>query len=561
MRFQTARNATGLFDGPRRTPFTAFRSLVRLAPLSILLAHSFTRSFLFVLTAFTVIASFLLGGGTRSGMVSDAILELLALPLLLCGLWRWRDIPADRRPRSIFILCAASALLLSMQLLPLPPALWTMLPHRQPIIESIQSIQRDLPWMPMSVDPLLTLASLLTMIAPLSVFIAASCLEGEQRRHLALLILPMSAVSVFLGLLQVAQGEDSPLRFFNYTNPTEAVGFFANRNHFSAFLYCAILFASTWLAETASKAAPADSKHRFEMTSFVAATAAATLIVILLSGQAMARSRAGIALTLLALIGAIAIAYAKRRDIQANGSSNRLLLGAITVGAILPAPFALYRVLDRFDAGMFDETRWAIAIRAMDAARTFFPFGAGIGTFVPVYAGFERPEDAVVNAYVNHAHNDLLELFLESGVIGVGVAAAFVGWWARSSWRIWRGPSASRLALEEPYARAATLAVALLLLHSLVDYPLRTATMTTIFALACALMIDPPLVAANRQRDHSDDGPSRRKSAKAPPTRPISIATPNAEAPRPRASAAPVIDWPTEPKGARRQTSVREKAE
>ena len=45
------------------------------------------------------------------------------------------------------------------------------------------------------------------------------------------------------------------------------------------------------------------------------------------------------------------------------------------------------------------------------------PVGAGLGTFVPVYAMFEKPEQVSL-FYVNRAHNDVLELWLETGVAG-----------------------------------------------------------------------------------------------------------------------------------------------
>lgn len=48
------------------------------------------------------------------------------------------------------------------------------------------------------------------------------------------------------------KGLMSSLRFFEYTNPTEAVGFFANRNHFAALLYTVMLFAAVWAADGAT---------------------------------------------------------------------------------------------------------------------------------------------------------------------------------------------------------------------------------------------------------------------------------------------------------------------
>ena len=65
------------------------------------------------------------------------------------------------------------------------------------------------------------------------------------------------------------------------------------------------------------------------------------------------------------------------------------------------------------------------------------PIGSGLGTFVPVYAMFEKPEDASPT-YVNHAHNDILEVWLETGVLGLVLMGLFVVWLVRRSVEIWR---------------------------------------------------------------------------------------------------------------------------
>ena len=90
------------------------------------------------------------------------------------------------------------------------------------------------PWMPISVSPQATLLVLLSLIPPLAVFLGAVQLSYRERRWLSLVLIGVGIVSVFLGLIQVAQGPASGLRFFEFTNPSEAVGFFANRNHFAA---------------------------------------------------------------------------------------------------------------------------------------------------------------------------------------------------------------------------------------------------------------------------------------------------------------------------------------
>ena len=85
---------------------------------------------------------------------------------------------------------------------------------------------------------------------------------------------------------------------------------------------------------------------------------------------------------------------------------------------------------------------------------------------------------------MNHAHNDYLELILELGLPGAVLIAAFLAWWAVAAWRAWRYPDAG------PFARAASIATAALLAHSLVEFPLRTAALSACFAMGLALLVE-----------------------------------------------------------------------
>ena len=64
----------------------------------------------------------------------------------------------------------------------------------------------------------------------------------------------LELIGAFLGILQVAQGPTSALRFYQFTNPNEAVGFFANRNHFAALVNVLILLTAAWAVEAGGSA-------------------------------------------------------------------------------------------------------------------------------------------------------------------------------------------------------------------------------------------------------------------------------------------------------------------
>src|SRR5439155_24659834 len=128
------------------------------------------------------------------------------------------------------------------------------------------------------------------------------------------------------------------------TNQTEAVGFFANRNHFAALLYAVTMIAAAWAVEAAI-AFEAGRKSR-EGGGVVALAATFTILVALVAAQAMARSRAGLGLAIVAVAGAFVLAFFDRRN--ASGfTPTRLLLGATGLAIMFATQFALYRILER----------------------------------------------------------------------------------------------------------------------------------------------------------------------------------------------------------------------
>lgn len=106
--------------------------------------------------------------------------------------------------------------------------------------------------------------------------------------------------------------------------------------------------------------------------------------------------------------------------------------------------------------------------------------------------------------FVNHAHNDPLEWLLQTGLPGALLMLAFLLWWLRRCSAIWRADHRDLQAL------AGTIASAVILAHSPVDYPLRDAAIQAVFAFSLVLMADPRSHAAHAQR--RPDPPARHLS-------------------------------------------------
>lgn len=493
------------------------------------------------LSIFVLLAALTLGGGTRGGFLSDVILQLVSVPLLLLALWRISISGANYQLRNALIFCGILVSIPIFQLLPLPPALWSALPGRDVIEQSYVLIGTRLPWRPISVAPHATWLSLASLVVPLAIFLAVVQLPRRARRTLSLVLIGMGVVSVFLGLLQVAQGPESSLRFFAITNPTEAVGFFANRNHFAALLYTVTLIAVAWTVYSATLVASHRPDQQNDTPLILALIASLIVMLALVAAQMMARSRAGLALTIVVLIGAFALAL---RDRAGHGrlTSGRLLAATLALALLFGTQFALYRVLDRFASDSLSDARISLARTTFEAVLAHLPFGSGMGTFVPVYALFEKPQDAI-SAFANRAHNDILELWLEAGILPAVPMVLFGVWLFMRSVQLWRAKPQSGGEIDLMLARAASLVLVLLCTHSLVDYPLRTGAMMAVFALAAALTFDPPDAPDIPQK--TAHKPAQRMTEKTRAASPSwAWPTPKPASQRRSQNNWPEIDWP-----------------
>jgi O-antigen ligase len=464
--------------------------------------RDYRASITFSLCAFMLVCSLLLGGGTRGGFLADSILELIAIPVLLLGvssltqrpIWQSRT---RRDLNRVLAFCCVIVILPLVQLIPLPPWVWTHLPGREPVVKVFEVVSDQTPWMPLTVAPDATWLSFLSLLPPIATFVLATQLSYQERRTLSVVVMTVGVISVFLGLSQIAGGPASALRFFTITNPTEAVGFFANRNHFAAFLYAVLLFTAVWAIDIGFRIRSWREAASSHTAIILELTAIFVVFVAVIGAQAMARSRAGLLLTMVALLAIFALAFRDSRNLAAaktNSSRvkvNKILLAVTVIAILSPVQFTLYRIMDRFADDPLADARIVFARNTITAAKEFMPFGSGLGSFVLAYQLFEPPNDMIANVYANRAHNDLLEIWLETGVIGPVLLCLFLVWLGFTSVKLWRRRKVDVSPFDLTLARAAAVVIALLLAHSLVDYPMRTEAIMAVFAMCCALIIEP----------------------------------------------------------------------
>jgi O-antigen ligase len=132
-----------------------------------------------------------------------------------------------------------------------------------------------------------------------------------------------------------------------------------------------------------------------------------------------------------------------------------------------------------------------------DCLRMFLkrPFlGWGLGTFPIVYPGFRS---FYTNFFVNQAHNDYLQLLVETGVAGFAIAIWFLVLVFRNAagkLKNWTETSSGALTV------AALLGCIGILVHSFVDFNLQIPANAALFYVLCAIAASAPLQESQRRR-------------------------------------------------------------
>ncbi|HEU0044544.1 O-antigen ligase family protein [Sphingomonas sp.] len=419
-------------------------------------------------------ACLLLGGASAAGFAANMVLQLAALPIICVALWSLIFAPPPNLNRAPLIFFGICLVFMALQLLPLPPELWTALPGRAPVADGLRLLQVPLPWLPLSLDPAGTLASLLWLLPAIATLLGVVVLGAFRGSLLSWSLLVVTVLSIAVGALQLAGGKVGGAYIYEITNYGVAVGFFANGNHMATLLLVAIPFLGALQLSLLRRA-------RSPRNASAVRVLTATIFVVLIVGLLTNLSLAGLGLSVPVVL--VSFLSFRRKDIKPRWwiFAVALLLSVAAVATVVLGPFGNNLVgSQQHNAELSRRTSFQLTL---NAAREYLPFGSGVGTFQEVYRT-QEPLKSVTTVYMNHAHSDWLELLLETGLLGIGLAAIFLLWWAARVRAIWTatGP--------DYYARAAAIATGTILLHSLVDYPLRTAAISAVFAMCAGLMSD-----------------------------------------------------------------------
>lgn len=420
------------------------------------------------LAAGLLASALLLGGQSVFLTFVQAVPQAIGVAALAYAAWHGRAVVATPGARAMLAISAAILALVVVQLIPLPYALWSALPGRDVAVAMLAAGPGGAPWHALSQDPQATLQSALMLLPAAGMLAVGLMLDRTALRGLLLLVLALAVLSWALGWLQMIAGIDSNLYFYGDQRELVATGLFSNRNHQADLLCLGALSAGIALYFLAP-AWDGIRRHRFAI--------ACVAVVLFGAGVAATGSRTGGSLFVPAAVIAIALSLAERRS--GRRARRRTLLVALAAVAVIAVGWLLLgQPLARLGAS--EDLRYSIWPDAWYLARSLWPVGGGFGTFVPSYQQVESL-GSVTPLLINAAHDDYLQLLIEGGAAALAIMLAFL---------VWLGVQARRIAYA-PAGRAGWFAlagVALLLIHSAVDYPLRTEALSTVFVLLCLVV-------------------------------------------------------------------------
>lgn len=409
------------------------------------------------------------GGASRADELGQVMVRCAAIVamLVLCmtrRTWDWHGI---RLPLAWLALVAGVVL---VQLVPLPPLLWTALPGRAPFEAAIPVGPQ--PWRPINLTPDGGLNTFLSLSVPMAVLTILAGMSRPQRARVLDFMLAAIVFSALLGSLQLA-GAGFVNPFVN-NNAGEASGLFANRNHQALLLSAGLPLLALWAFRDAGKARPGRWLSVAGVTIWF-------LFLILATG-----SRAGIGLVAIGLAAFAVIALQGLRQVRIRWPRWALPAALATVGSVLGAILLVSLASDRAQSlmrltgsGEAGDIRFSALPLLRDIVLLYFPFGSGFGSFDPVFR-IAEPFALLNPSYFNHAHNDAVELFIEAGLAGLAIVGFALFIWVRlgiAGFRQFRKGGLTGF--------AGWSVLTLILVASLVDYPART-PMIMAFAMLAA---------------------------------------------------------------------------
>lgn len=428
-----------------------------------------------------VFLSVLFGGGGVEGPIRNGFLEAGgALLLVACAAFHFSGRRLPPEASGPLLLLAATLAVIALQLVPLPPDSWTGLPGRE-TAAAVSSATGDSGWRPLSLDPEATRRFGAALLLPAGVLLATMMADNRGLVGIARAIVAGGLVSALLAAVQLSLGTPAGLAPFGIVEPGAGTGLFVNRNHQAQMMVLSLVATGLLIRMEPPQV---HIRRRRGEWRFHLGWLLFPLFALLAVGS---QSRAGIVLLVPAIAAAVAIALNPKGMSRIFSLAVALIAAAV---AILLISDKSWQRLMSLQSSLTTERRLISMPDILYTLDQYWPWGSGFGTFVSVFRANENL-DLVGERYLNRAHNEYLEMLIEAGLPGAVLLAGAGVLMVVGLVRLIRRPQ--RSGNPGPAIAGAAMLV-LLMLHSLVDYPLRIDAIAAVAAAAAGFFFSPAQV-------------------------------------------------------------------
>jgi O-antigen ligase len=425
----------------------------------------------------------LAAGPLAFGAVHEPVFVPLLAALLLAGSLSWAHghwarshghaVPGVAGWRTLLALHG----LVLFQLLPLPPGLLGLLSPGSYRFHAGEAGVLEA-WRSVSVAPGLTLRGL-AFLAGMTLLYATVFREfrAARWRHRLVYVLVATGFAITVVALLQARSAD-PARIYGWWKPQHAwavFGPYVNRNHFAGFLVIALPLALGVTLQRGQQLRRAWTARRRGWLALGDPPGSALLrwlaiSMFLLVGLLLAGSRAGVAGL---VTSALALLLLPRRRAALLGTA--LALAGVLGLALVWADFGA--VIRGFAGRGIHSSRFVLWADTLRLFPDYPALGYGLNAMGPAY----RPLQTYMRSdAIAQAHNEYLQLLLDLGLIGAGLAFSLLG---RLFW------TAFRVARESPVSLGVTAAVLGSAADNLFDFNWQIpANAAAFFALAGLVM-------------------------------------------------------------------------
>lgn len=359
------------------------------------------------------------------------------------------------------------------------------------------SAQAPAAWMTLSLDVFQSRTMGTLSFVYFSVFLVAVLAVRNSQRldRLAQVLVWSGVLQAVLGAVLFSLKAEYRI-FFSSVSHTRMIGSFVYHNSLAGYLgMCLSIGIGLMLARLGrQKARPAN--WRAWLASVIEFTLSAKmrlrlLLVVMVIALVLTHSRMGNAafFTAMLIVGALAIVLARKTAPQTIALIVSLvIIDVLVVGTWVGLEKVVERIQDTemtVSAGGKSESveaRTEAARTALAMVRDFPLVGSGGGSFYNVFLSYRTPQYGY--SYVDHAHNDFVEIATDFGLLGLGILGLLV---ALTLWTVLKALAQRRSALPWGMAFGVAMSVVAMFVHSTVDFnlqiPANALTMVLILAM------------------------------------------------------------------------------